>query len=941
MRTVDGARNFPFSDGAMADRVRAHDWSNTPLGPIETWPLALRLHVDAALANRFPAAIFWGPRHVIIYNDAYVPVLGEKSDALGSSLSDLWPEIWDEISPILERAYQGEAQFVEDVRLVLMRNHHPETAYFTFCYSPLRDEGGAIAGVLATIVETTQKVRADAELRESRERLWSLFEQASTFMAFMRGPEHVFEYANPAFFQLVGGREVLGRTVRDAFPDAAGQGFFELMDEVYRSGKPYKADGSKIALQRTPDAGVETRYMDLLYQPVFDGKGQVSGIFAEGVDVTDRAVAEEALRASQKELQALADAIPQQIWMATPDGRIAYASAYTMEYTGGAHIVDGVVTWARLIHSEDLQRTREGWLRAVATGEPYSVEHRVRNAHGHYCWNLTRARPLRDETGQIIRWYGTTTEIEALKASQREAQTAREYLDLMVSSAAEFAIVSFSPSGEIVSWSSGAEHIFGYSAHEALGRHMDIMFTPDDRENGAPAFEMTRAGLDGRALDERWHIRKNGERFYGSGVTTAMRGDDGELHGFVKIARDISHQKQAEQELIDARNAAEAANIAKSEFLANMSHEIRTPMNAIVGLSNLLGRSGDLTPKQEKFVSTLQTSANTLLALINDLLDVAKIEASKTELEHLPFNLAQVMHEVSEIVSERVREKGLSFTMAGECVRDRQFIGDPNRLRQVIMNLCSNAVKFTDTGGVHVDIGCRPGDIPNTQLVSITVSDTGIGIAPEKIEKIFDKFVQADSSITRRYGGTGLGLAITRTLVEIMDGTISVDSVEGQGSRFTICLPLRNASNEEVATANHSLPAARDEMTVKHAGKVLLVEDHPANVMVAMAYLDQFGYAADIAETGVEAVEKVKSGHYTAILMDVQMPGMNGYDATEHIREHEKRSGKPHTPIIGMTAHAMTGDRERCLAAGMDDYISKPFEPEDLREILGNALAVP
>lgn len=377
--------------------------------------------------------------------------------------------------------------------------------------------------------------------------------------------------------------------------------------------------------------------------------------------------------------------------------------------------------------------------------------------------------------------------------------------------------------------------------------------------------------------------------------------------------------------------SAEEANLAKSEFLANMSHEIRTPMNAIVGITDLLSRTSPLTSRQKSFIETLHTSADALLALINDLLDISKIEAREIDLENIEFSMEEIIQQVVSLVSVRAQEKGLSFLVEDECVKKRMFLGDPNRIRQGILNLCSNAVKFTETGGISLDVYCHDLEDDALEELVIIVKDTGIGIPPDKLEHVFEKFEQADNSITRKYGGTGLGLAITKSLVEAMNGTISVKSHLGRGSQFTIALVLRKAHALPLVSKVETLKPEIDNLQQKY---ILLVEDYQPNILVAEMFLEEFGYSMDVASNGLEAIQKIKDGKFDAVIMDVQMPEMNGLEATKHIRDYEEKNGLKKTPIIGMTAHALSGDRERCLSVGMDDYISKPFDAAILENML-------
>jgi len=395
-------------------------------------------------------------------------------------------------------------------------------------------------------------------------------------------------------------------------------------------------------------------------------------------------------------------------------------------------------------------------------------------------------------------------------------------------------------------------------------------------------------------------------------------------------------RKNVIRELRKAKEAAEAGTRAKSDFLASMSHEIRTPMNAVIGLANILMRSSPLTDKQREFISTLQLSANSLMSLINDLLDISRIEASNIQIENIDFDIINMVEEVITMMRVRANEKKIGLESEVN-IQNGNYIGDPLRIRQILINLIGNAVKFTAEGKVVVKIEAVASGVPTMDNLKITVIDSGIGIAREKLAAIFEKFTQGDASTTRKFGGTGLGLAISKGLTELMGGRISVTSTPGQGSEFTITLPLKKGAKPIEKPAQpvpEKIQVKPDDSIFRTVPKVLLVEDYTANILVAGTMLTNFGYEYDTAGTGIAAIEKIKSYKYDLVLMDIQMPEMDGLTATREIRKLEKQNSLPPLPIIGMTAHALLGDREKCLATGMDDYISKPFNPHDLEDKL-------
>ncbi len=564
----------------------------------------------------------------------------------------------------------------------------------------------------------------------------------------------------------------------------------------------------------------------------------------------------------------------------------------------------------------------------------------------------------KDELGELASTFN--------QMGERLARTTvdRDYVDNILMSMRD-ALIVVDRDGQIRTVNFATCTLLGYLEHELIGKSVhrvlpesaeppitETLSQRGRRRRKANIIAKRLLDLIPQSVKESTFRAKDGTLIPISLSGAVMRDDRGSISGIVCVAQDRSEAmrtqeelKRRNQQLLDAiahanRLAAEArqASIAKSQFLANMSHELRTPMNGVIGMAELL-LDTDLDQGQREHIATIRNSADSLLMLVNDILDFSKIEAGKLTLEPIPFNLRTALEQIVELHAQVARTKGLELSFAYAPDVPRRLVGDPGRIRQVVTNFLSNAIKFTEHGRILIKVVGEE-NRGRVATLRISVEDHGIGIAPDKREVIFQSFTQADTSTTRKYGGTGLGLAICKQIAQLMGGQVGVESELDRGSTFwlRLTLPIDQCQDEEAAdqrTAASSAAEGDTAMVEPGGPRVLVAEDNPVNQRVAVRMLEKLGCRVDVATTGREAVDKWETAAYDVVFMDLHMPEMDGFEATSKIREREG-DGR-HSHIVALTANAMRGDREQCLAAGMDDYIAKPVKVDTLRQAMRRA----
>lgn len=669
MHTRAPAAGFLAGSSRVAQQIIEKDWSNTPLGPIETWPQSLRTALSMILNSRFPIYMTWGPELISFYNDAYTPILGIKQDALGKPFRELWAEAWDTVGPIAAKAMAGESSFFENLPITLERYGAPEQTWWTFSYSPIRDESGGVGGVLCTVLETTAEVEARASLQSEKNRLQALFEQAPGLMALLSGPEHVFEFANAAYLNRIGQHDVIGRNVLDVLPELEGQGIIELLDEVYATGKPYVGSQRRLMLRRRPDQPLEVCYIDFVYQPIRDNSGRVTGVFVEGHDVTRQAQTEMALRESEERFRNLADHAPVMVWVTEPDGACSYLSRSWYEFTGQTEETGLGFGWLDAVHPDDRGWSGQVFRDANAEREAFRLEYRLRRADGTYGWAIDAAAPRFGDDGTFLGYVGSVIDIterkqieELLRASEAEFRT--------VANAAPALVWVCSNDGDNLYMNEQWHGYTGQSVTDAHGSGWIGAMHPEDVARILPYWQRCRE--TGDIYEGEVRYRRHDGEYRWHAFRALPHSDDGSTRKWFGVSVDIHERRSLEEQ---------------QQLLINeLNHRVKNTLATVQSMAAQSFRGTDAAdlPKISAFQDRLFA-----LARAHDVLTRENWEAA--ELRDL----------ITEVLEPYLKQNAMRFEIEGP--RLRLIPRTALAIAMTVHELATNAAKY---GALSTPAGC-------------------------------------------------------------------------------------------------------------------------------------------------------------------------------------------------------------------------------------------